>query len=120
MKLSEQVKEAIATIRPALIATAGKSGKPNVSPKCSFRVLDDEHVMFAEVHSPRTIANISENPQVAVILYDSASRKGCRIWGTAEVHSSGALLDAMNKEYAARNVKANHVVKVAVTEVELF
>ena len=43
-KLSEEAKKAIAEFGVALVATASKDGKPNVSPKGSFRVLDDEHV----------------------------------------------------------------------------
>ena len=43
-KLDEQAKEAILTNLPALVATAGKDGKPNVSAKGSLRVLDEDHV----------------------------------------------------------------------------
>lgn len=120
MKLSQQAKDAIATIHPGLVATASKSGMPNVSPKGSFRVLDDEHVLFADVHSPRTVANLKENPQVSVIVLDPASRKGCRVWGKAEFITSGDLFDSLNKEYAARGRKMNQAVKIAVEQVEVF
>ncbi len=42
-KLSEEVKKIINEVRPAMVATAGKDGKPNVSPRGSFQVLDDEY-----------------------------------------------------------------------------
>ncbi len=77
-KLSDEAKKAIGKISPALLATASKTGKPNVSAKGSLRVLDDEHVVFADIASPRTVANIRENPQVAVICLDAAARTGCR------------------------------------------
>jgi len=64
-------------MRPAYVATANKTGKPNVLAKGSVRVLDDEHVVFADVHSPRTIANIRENPQVSILWLDAATHKGC-------------------------------------------
>ncbi len=57
-KLSADVKKTIGEIHPALVATAAGSGKPNVSAKGSLRVLDDEHLVFADIDSPRTIANI--------------------------------------------------------------
>lgn len=82
-KLTDVAKKAIAEIRPSLVATASATGKPNVSAKGSLRVLDDEHVLFAHISSPRTVANIKENPQVAIICLDAATRKGCRIWGRA-------------------------------------
>ena len=118
-KISEDVKKAIAEIKPALVATAGKDGLPNVSPKGSFRVLDDEHVVFADLRSPRTIANIKENPRVAVIGLDPLSRKGWRIWGQAEILTEGAILDSFSQEYASKG-KVNHVVKLKVDQAVAF
>jgi predicted pyridoxine 5'-phosphate oxidase superfamily flavin-nucleotide-binding protein len=117
-KLSEEAKKAIAEIKPSLVATANAAGKPNVSAKGSLRVLDDEYVVFADIASPRTVANIKENPQVAVICLDAASRKGCRVWGKGEILSSGPLFDSMAEEYAQKKMKVKNVIKVAVEEVE--
>ncbi len=97
-KLSEEVKKVISEVRPALVATASKDGKPNVSPKGSFQVVDDEHIAFAEIASPRTIANLRENPQVAAIVFDPATRKGCRVWGRAEILDSGDLFDKISEQ----------------------
>jgi predicted pyridoxine 5'-phosphate oxidase superfamily flavin-nucleotide-binding protein len=119
-KLTEAAKTAIAQIRPSLVATASRSGKPNVSAKGSLRILDDQHVAFANIASPRTIANINENPQVAIICLDASARKGCRIWGQGEIINSGELFDQISKEYAEKNMKVKEVVKVAIQEVETF
>ena len=72
-KLSEEAKGLIKDTHPGFIATASAAGRPNVSIKGSFRVLDDEHVAFADVHSPGTIANLVENPWVAAIVFASRS-----------------------------------------------
>jgi predicted pyridoxine 5'-phosphate oxidase superfamily flavin-nucleotide-binding protein len=117
-KLSEEAKKASGEIRPAFVATASKAGKPNVSPKGSLRVIDDEHVVFAEIHSPRTVANIKENPQVAIICLDAATRKGVRIWGKAEIISSGEMFDQSAAEVATRNMKLQHMIKVTVESFE--
>ena len=119
-KLTEEAKRVIGAIRPSLVATASKAGKPNVSAKGSLRVLDDDHVIFADIASPRTLANIKENPQVAIICLDAPARKGCRIWGRGEILGSGELFDKVVAEYARRNMKVRNVVKVAVEEVETF
>ena len=118
MKLTEEAKKTIGEIRPSFVATAGGSGKPNVSAKGSLRVLDDEHVAFANVASPRTIANIKENPQVAIICLDAESRKSCRVWGKAEIIDSGELFDRFSAELAERKMKVNNVVKVTVEDIE--
>ena len=119
-KLSKEAKKIIAEFGPALIATASKEGKPNVSPKGSFRVLDDEHVIFANIASPRTMANLKENPQLTAIMLDRSSRKGCRVWGRAEILDSGEMFDKLSAEFAKQNMKIKNVVKVAVDEVALF
>ncbi len=119
-KLTKEAKKIIAELGPALIATASKEGKPNVSAKGSFRVLDDEHVVFADITSPRTIANLRENPQLSAIVFDPTTRKGCRIWGKAEIVDSGALFDSMSAEFAAKKMKVKHLVKVTVEEVATF
>jgi predicted pyridoxine 5'-phosphate oxidase superfamily flavin-nucleotide-binding protein len=120
VKLTEEAKKAIGEIRPSLVATASKTGKPNVSAKGSLRVLDDEHVFFADIASPRTIANLKENPQVAIICLDAPSRKGVRIWGKGEVLNSGALFDQTAGQLASRNMKVRNVIKVVVEQVETF
>jgi predicted pyridoxine 5'-phosphate oxidase superfamily flavin-nucleotide-binding protein len=117
-KLTEEAKNAIGALRPAYVATASKTGKPNVSAKGSLRVIDDEHVLFADVHSPRTIANIQENPQVAILCLDAAAHKGCRIWGKGEIINSGELFDKTAAMLAARNMEINNVVRVTVEQVE--
>ena len=120
-KLSEEAKKAIGELGPSLVATASKDGKPNVSLKGSFRVLDDEHVIFADIASPGTTANLRENPQLSAIVFDAATRKGCRIWGKAEeILDSGNLFDTISAEYASKRMKVQHVVKVKVDEVITF
>jgi uncharacterized protein len=117
-KLSEEVKAMIAEIRPGIISTASKDGKPNVSAKGSFRVLDDDHVIFADINSPRTIANLKENPYVSALVVHPRTLKGCRIWGKGEILTSGPLFDQLNKEFTEKGLKVNHVVKIKVDKVQ--
>jgi predicted pyridoxine 5'-phosphate oxidase superfamily flavin-nucleotide-binding protein len=120
-KLSEEAKKAIGELRPSVVATASNDGKPNVSLKGSFRVLDDEHVIFADIASPRTTANLRENPQLSAIVFDAANRKGCRVWGKAvEILESGNLFDTISAEYSAKGMTVKHVVKVKLDEVITF
>lgn len=117
-KLTEKIKEIVAEIRPGIIATASKDGKPNVSAKGSLRVLDDDHLIFADIGSRRTVANLRENPQVSILVLHPKSMKGCRIWGRGEVLDSGELFDKMSEEFAGKGMKVNHVVKIAVEAAE--
>ncbi len=119
--LSTEAKSLIAEIHPGLVATASKSGRPNVSAKGTFQVLDDDHVLFADVNSPGTIANLAENPQVSVIVLDPATRHGCRLWGKAEaILDTGELFQRVSSELSARKVEAKHVVVIGVEEYVTF
>ena len=119
-KITEEAQEMIERFSPALVATAGRDGRPNVSPKGSFRVLDEEHVVFADIASLRTMANLRENPKIAAMVFDPSSRRGCRIWGEAEILDSGDLFESIKAEYGARKMKVKHVVRVRVEEIITF
>ena len=119
-KLTEEAKKMISELSPGLVATASKDGKSSISAKGSFRVLDDEHVAFADIASPRTIANLRENPQISAMVFSNSPRKGCRIWGKAEILDSGGEFDAISAEYAPKGMKVNHLVKIEVEEVLTF
>lgn len=120
VSLSVEAKSIIAEVHPGLVATADSSGRPNVSAKGSLRVLDDEHVIFADINSPRTLANLRQNPQVSAFVLDPATRHGCRIWGRAEILTEGDLFDSVNRDLASRNMKAQHVIVVGVEEYVVF
>lgn len=120
MKISEELEKAISEIKPSLVATAGKDGRPNVSPKGSLRVLDDQHLVFADLRSPRTVQNLEENPYVSVLGLDPETRKGWRVWGKAvEIITSGDLFEKFSEEYAEKG-KVNHVVKILVEKGLVF
>ncbi len=120
MKMTEDLKKAVGESSLKFVATANKTGKPRVSAKGSLRILDDEHLVFADVHSPLTVANLRENPQVAVLCLNPGTRKGCRIFGQAQVMASGELFSQLSKELAAQNMKVNHVVKITVKDANTF
>ncbi len=119
-KLSEEAKRIITEVHPAQVATVSKDGKPNVSPRGSFRVLDDEHVIFTDQGRLYTLTNLRENPRLSAIVFDPATRKGCRIWGRAEILESGDLFDAISAEAASAGRTVRHLVKVTVEEVLTF
>lgn len=119
-KLTEEAINCINELKVAQVATASKAGKPNVSAKGSMRVMDADHLVFANFKSPRTVANLKENPQISAIFLNPATRKGCRVWGKAEVVTSGDMVDKLNAEFAVKNMKCNEAVVVAVDECITF
>ena len=75
------------------VATAAKDGTPNLSIKGSLRVLDDEHLLFADIFSLKTRKNLRENPKVAIMVFDPEARRGYAFKGATEQIESGPLYD---------------------------
>lgn len=67
------------------LATVDASGQPNVSPKEVFAAFDTEHLVVANIASPRSVRNIESNPQVCVSFIDVFVQKGFKVLGTARV-----------------------------------
>jgi len=65
------------------VATVNADGTPNLSPKGTFIVLDESHLMFGEIRSPNTIKNIANNNIIEINFVDIFSRKGLRCRGEA-------------------------------------
>lgn len=82
----------------AWVATAGSDGTPNTTPKGSVRMLDDQHIVFADLFSLKTRQNLEQNPKVAVTIIDAATRVGYQLKGTAELLSSGTLFEQTVEE----------------------
>jgi hypothetical protein len=102
------------------VATATKEGVPNVTPKGTVRVTDDQHVIFADLFSLKTRQNLEQNSHVAVTVIEPGTAKGYQIKGTAELISSGPLYDQMAEQLKQANPSLpspKYVVKIAVESV---
>ncbi|MEM8646382.1 MAG: pyridoxamine 5'-phosphate oxidase family protein [Pseudomonadota bacterium] len=84
------MKQIVADQKLGFVGTVNADGSPNVSPKGTFLVLDDEHIMFGEIRSPQTLANIAERPAVEVNFVDPFVRKGLRVKGPARFVAGGS------------------------------
>jgi len=75
VKLAPEIKELIQRQRLAFIATADDEGKPNIAPKGSIGVLDDETLFYVEVVGAKTFENLKKNSKIAVAVLDLEKRR---------------------------------------------
>lgn len=102
------------------VATAARDGTPNVSIKGSLRLIDDAHLVFADINSLKTRKNLLENPKVAIMVFDNESRKAYMFTGTAELFDKDPLYDRVArgmKERMPHLPAPKYVVKVTVEAV---
>ena len=115
-KLTEEMKALIGS-QQAFIATASPDGVPNIGPKASTHVLDDEHIVFYELKGGRTWENLQKNPKVAIAVADRSTLQGYRFVGTAELITEGELYEGAKKLGEMMKVEAKAAVKVKVEEI---
>jgi hypothetical protein len=87
--LTEGAKALIATFPLGFVATVTAEGRPAVSPKGTFLVLDDACIGFGNIRSPGTLANLAHVPWAEVNFIDQWKRKGLRVCGPVRVLASG-------------------------------
>ncbi|MGC8492696.1 MAG: pyridoxamine 5'-phosphate oxidase family protein [Syntrophobacteraceae bacterium] len=93
-KIPNEVQEFVKG-KMAWVATASPDGVPNTTPKGTVQVLDDEHIIFADLFSGKTRENLQKNPKVAVTVLDMEKFKGFQFKGTAQLVDSGPVFDQM-------------------------
>jgi uncharacterized protein len=114
------MKRVVEEQRLGFVATVCPDGTPNLSPKGTTAVWDDEHLAFANVRSPGTLANLRHNPAVEVNVVDPFVRKGYRFKGTGSVLESGSLHDRLVEFFRKRGVQSpiRGVVLIRVTRAQ--
>ena len=102
------------------VATVRPDGSPNLSPKGTIAVWDDDHLVFADLRSPGTVENLRSNPRIEVNVVDQLTRKGYRLEGVAVVHTEGAEFERGVQFYEARGLERarDRIHSIVVIEVE--
>jgi predicted pyridoxine 5'-phosphate oxidase superfamily flavin-nucleotide-binding protein len=104
--LTTEMQRVVEEQRLGFVATVCPDGSPNLSPKGTTAVWDGDHLAFANIASPRTVANLRHNPRVEVNVVDQFVRKGFRFKGVASILESGASYDQAIAFYRARGVQS--------------
>jgi len=100
--LTVDMKRVVEQQRLGFVATVCPDGTPNLSPKGTTAVWDDDHLIFANIRSPGTLANLRQNANVEVNVVDPFVRKGYRFKGIASILESGPLYDKLLAFYKER------------------
>jgi predicted pyridoxine 5'-phosphate oxidase superfamily flavin-nucleotide-binding protein len=114
--ISADMKRVVEEQRLGFVATVCPDGTPNLSPKGTTAVWDADHLVFANIRSPGTLANLRQNPSVEVNVVDPFVRKGYRFKGVASVLDSGPRYDEVIAFYKERGV-ANVIREVVMVRV---
>jgi uncharacterized protein len=100
-KLKDLIRSAWEDGSPCLVATYGPNG-PNISPKGSMVVFDDDHLAYWERSKKQALENLGHEKRICVMYANFAAQRAgklesgfLRFYGTAQLHESGLIHKAI-------------------------
>ncbi|BDR58871.1 pyridoxamine 5'-phosphate oxidase family protein [Xylocopilactobacillus apicola] len=117
-KLTSDMKEMLKN-QLSFLSTTDGDNNPQIGPKGSMRILDDQHLLYDEHTGKQAWKNVQTNPKVAVAVVDHDAYKGFRFEGIAEIHQDDQIFkDA--EEFAAGNHLPHPVAAVVIKIERIF
>jgi predicted pyridoxine 5'-phosphate oxidase superfamily flavin-nucleotide-binding protein len=119
VKLAEEMKTAFSNVKIFPVATASKDGIPNVVPMGFCQLVDDETIWIADNFMFKSLANLKENPNVAIYVWGPDTGGCFQIKGTADLIDSGEKFEKMRSiVHAAKpGLPAKTLIEVKISEV---
>ena len=120
-KMPQECMDMINNVYAAAVATCSADGTPNVVCCSMKQAYDEETVMISDQYMKKTLANVQENPRMAVTVWDEEGgyqvkgsviyeNEGPRYEAIAEqVHS---ILSSMGYDFYSKGVCWMHVDEV--------
>ncbi len=99
MVLDDFAKTLIGRFPLGFVATVTPDGRPHLSPKGTFLILDDRTIAFGEIRSPDTMANLASQPVAEVNFVDQWLRKGVRVRGDVRVVETGGEFETLLQKW---------------------
>jgi predicted pyridoxine 5'-phosphate oxidase superfamily flavin-nucleotide-binding protein len=119
MRLDDDMRRVVHEQSLGFVATVCPDGTPNLSPKGTTVVWDDEHLAFLHVCSPGTVTNLATNPAIEINVVDPILRKGYRFKGRGEVLTEGPTHDEVLAWFASeRGSDISRALAVVLVQVD--
>ena len=119
-KISGELEDFLKT-HLCFVATVDAQGVPNVVPKGDIAILDEDHIVFADLYSYRTKKNLLGNPNIAITVINPASYEGYQLKGKAKIIERGKDYDKLSRQVSGDgqlgHIEAKYAVKVKVNKI---
>lgn len=107
--MTERMKELFNKIHPVVLATASADGVPNAVPIGAKKILDDETILISDQFFNKTLANMKENPKIALTFWEG--REGYQLKGSVLIETTGKRFEETAKWIEERSAKAGFPLK---------
>lgn len=92
-----------------------------VAPKGDIAILDDKHIIFADLYSHQTKKNLTKNPNIAVAVVNPAGYIGYQLKGKAKIIERGKEYDVLCRQVFGagqlEHSEAKYAVKIKINKV---
>ena len=75
------------------VATADSAGMPHVAAAAQIKKTSDDQVAVSAWFCPGTVANLSDNRHISLVVWDSPSDRGFRVLGAVENIAEQAMMN---------------------------
>lgn len=100
--LTAEMKEVFTKNKVFPVATASKNGIPNVAPIATVQIVADDTIWIGDNYMVKTLANIKENPHIALYIWDPEKKRCFQIKGTVTVKTSGPDYETIKAQIKAK------------------
>src|SRR4030043_626041 len=89
VSLTPEMKKVFARQKVFAAATASKSAIPNVAPVATVQLISDDTIWIGDNYMVKTLANVRENPVLALYIWDPEKRRCFQMKGTVTIKTRG-------------------------------
>ena len=116
MKGIERAVALAEKLQHAFVGTSNRDGTPHIAAAASLTITEDENLAVASWFCPATVANLQENRNVSVVVWNPETDEGVQLVGTVERIEETAILDGyapdIEKAQPSPQVERRLLVKV--------
>lgn len=104
-EITDEMKNLLSKQKLGFVATVSPDNTPNLSPKGTIIIWNND-LIFADIKSPNTIANLKKNPSIEINVVDPLIRRGYRFKGEGKIISEGDEFQKIITHYKNEGIKS--------------
>jgi predicted pyridoxine 5'-phosphate oxidase superfamily flavin-nucleotide-binding protein len=90
-RMTERMQELFNKVRTVVLCTATPDGTPNAVPVGAKKIIDAQTILISDQFLNKTLANMKNNPRVAVTFWDG--HEGYQLKGIVTIETSGTRFE---------------------------
>lgn len=108
-QMTQRMQDLFNKVRPVILSTATADGVPNAVPVGAKKIIDAETILISDQFLNKTLANMKNNPRVAVTFWEG--HEGYQLKGSITIETSGPRFEETARWIEEMSSKAGFPLK---------